>query len=75
MSVPQSQPQLDPPFPTALSREIGNVLIDLLDELRRSTSLVDVNIAAGIALAELVQLLGHNAEQASQLIQLPFNPS
>lgn len=53
---------------------IGAVLIDLLDEMKRATSLVDVNIAAGIAAAELVHLLGQSPEQAGQLIQLPFNP-
>ena len=64
-----AQPNLQPEQNYAL----GGVLLNLLDELRRATSLVDVNIAAGIAMVELAQLLGHGPEQASQLIQLPFN--
>lgn len=70
---PQSNPDEVATLPTALSRGIGEALLKFFDETRRATSLVDVNIAAGMMMVDLADLLGHSPEQTAQLIQLPFN--
>ena len=66
-----AQPNLQPEQNYAL----GGVLLNLLDELRRATSLVDVNIAAGVAREELAGLLGPSQEKPDNLVQLKLDAS
>ena len=61
-----------------------DVVADLADGLRKATTLADVNIAAGICLVELSDLLnlaahgtdqsGQPAELAGQLVNLALKP-
>ena len=48
------------------------VLVGFMDEVRKATSMVDVNIAAGSAMTELLNLPGDGAEKAGQLVNFPL---
>ena len=67
---PEATPdRMDQPMFVALV----DVLANFCDEMRRSTTLADVNIAAGVALMELGALLnlaGHGTEQSGELVNL-----
>ena len=57
------------PQPT-VTNSVTGILVELLDGLRRATSMVDVNVAAGLAMTELLNLSVHGTEQAGELINL-----
>ena len=52
------------------SRSFCEFFVDFLDELRKCQTMTDVNLAAGVALAELAC---QNPEGFGQVLHLPFN--
>lgn len=65
-AIPQPSPVEGPPTP----KDPLDSMVDLLRSLSRATSLVDVNVAAGIALAEVLEFSAHRTEQLGELVNL-----
>jgi len=66
-----------PPVPpVGIHAQRYGALVDLfssfLDDVRQATSMVDVNLAAGIALQALLGLAEHAPDQLGQVINLPL---
>ena len=63
-------------------QELSQIMFDLVDNLRRSTSLTDVNRAAGVAFnallgldalgAQPIELLAHGTDELGQVLNLPL---